>query len=308
MALGALWWFYLRPGSPRPEEWQGYAEADFVKVGPTQQGLVTAIHVQRGDHVVKGAPLFEQDDANERHFVDQAGRQLAQAQEMLANLNNPAKPTEIEQAEANLRDATAARDKTFTDLQRNQTLLKSGSATAQIVDQERADLNSAEAKIAAYEAAVAQAKAPMGRAGEIKAQSAAVDAAEAALAMARWRLEQRSRRSRRSPAWSPTCWRSRARRSQPARRSSRSCRRRTSLSASSCPSRRWRTCTSATRWRFCAIIVRPTSGRPSPSSRRRPNITPPVIYSEIDAQQIRVSCRSATAAERRDLASIRASR
>jgi HlyD family secretion protein len=192
LGLGALGWFYLRPGPSGPEEWQGYAEADFVKVGPTQQGLVTAVRVERGDRVVKGAPLFEQDDAADRAAVDQAGRLLQQAKEQLANLQNPAKPTEIAQAEANLRDAAAARDKVLADLQRNQTLLKSGAATAQLVDQEQADLRSATAKIAAGEAALETAKAPLGRPGEVEAQSAAVEAAEAALAQARWRLDQRS--------------------------------------------------------------------------------------------------------------------
>jgi HlyD family secretion protein len=191
-ALGAVWWVFLRPGPPGPEEWQGYADADFVKVGPTQQGLITAVRVERGNRVVKGAPLFEQDDANDRHAVDQATRQLQQTKDILANLQNSAKPTEIALAEANLRDATAARDKVLADLQRNQALLKSGSATAQIVDNERADVASAEAKIAADEAALEQAKAPMGRPGEIVAQTSAVNAAEAALEMARWRLAQRS--------------------------------------------------------------------------------------------------------------------
>ena len=41
-AAFAGWWFFLRPRGPVIVEWQGYAEADFVKVGPTQQGLLTA--------------------------------------------------------------------------------------------------------------------------------------------------------------------------------------------------------------------------------------------------------------------------
>ncbi len=192
LALGALWWVFLRPGPPAPEEWQGYADADFIKVGPTQQGLITAVRVQRGDRVVKGAPLFEQDDADDRYAVDQAARLLQQTKDQLTNLRNPGKPTEIAQAEANLRDAMAARDKVLADLQRNQVLLKSGAATAQTVDEERADLASADAKIAADQAALEQAKAPLGRPGEITAQTSAVNAAEAALAMARWRLAQRS--------------------------------------------------------------------------------------------------------------------
>jgi HlyD family secretion protein len=186
------WGLYSRSRPVPPAFWQGYAEADFVKVGPTQQGLVIALHVARGDRVVKGAPLFEQDDSDDRAAVEQAERLLQQASDQLANLQNAAKPTEIAQAEANFRDAEAARDKIQDDLKRNQALLKSGAATVQIVDQEDADLRSALAKIAAMQAQVDQMKAPLGRPGEILAQTAAVEAAQAALARARWRLGQRT--------------------------------------------------------------------------------------------------------------------
>ncbi len=190
-AAFAGWWFLLRPHDAPDVEWQGYADADFVKVGPTQQGLVTQVHVSRGDRIVKGAPLFDQDDADDRAASEQAARQLTQAQDQLANLQGAGKPTEILQAEANLADATAARDKIRSDLSRNQALLKTGAATVQLVDQETADQRSAEAHVLAMEAALAQMRSPFGREGEIRAQQAAVDAAQAALAMARWRLDQR---------------------------------------------------------------------------------------------------------------------
>ena len=187
----AGWWFFLRPHAAQPVEWQGYAEADFIKPGPTQQGLITQVHVARGDRIAKGAPLFDQDDADDRAAADQIARQLAQAEDQLANLESGGKPTEIQQAEANLADAEAARDKTQADLARNQSLLKTGAASAQVVDQETADFRSGNAKVRSLEAALAQLRAPMGREGEIKAQTSAVEAARAALAMARWRLDQR---------------------------------------------------------------------------------------------------------------------
>src|SRR5271163_2658817 len=101
----AAWWFFLRPVAGT--EWQGYAEADFVKVGPTQQGMLTSVFVARGDRVAAGAQLFTQDDTSDRAARDQAARQLRQAEEQLANLKAPGKPTEITQAQANLADAIA---------------------------------------------------------------------------------------------------------------------------------------------------------------------------------------------------------
>jgi HlyD family secretion protein len=188
-AVGAGRWWSNR--HPPPVEWQGYAEADFVKVGPTQQGLLMSLHVARGSRVEAGAPLFDQDDTNDLAARDQVVRQLKQAEEQLANLQAGGKPTEIQQAEASLADARAARDKIEGDLRRNETLVKTFAATPQLVDQERADFRSATARVAGLEAALAQLRAPMGREGEIKAQQQLVESLRAAVAMAQWRIDQR---------------------------------------------------------------------------------------------------------------------
>src|SRR5215467_10981872 len=188
VACGAWWWTTRTVGAT---EWQGYAEADFVKVGPTQQGLLTSLAVKRGTRVAAGAPLFDQDDTSDRAARDQAARQLKQAEEQLANLLAGGKPTEIQQGEASLADAKAARDKIEADLRRNEILVKTGATTLQLVDQERADLRSANAKVQRLEAALAQMHAPMGREGEIKAQQALIESLRAALAMTQWRIDQR---------------------------------------------------------------------------------------------------------------------
>jgi HlyD family secretion protein len=186
---GAGWWWQNR--APPPVLWQGYAEADFVKVGPTQQGLLTTLAVRRGSRVAPGAPLFDQDDTADRAAKEQAARQLRQAEEQLANLQASGKPTEIQLAEANLLDAQAARDKIQSDLKRNEALVKTNAVSAQLVDQERADLRSANAKVQGLEAALAQMRAPLGREREIRAQQAATEAARAAVDMLQWRLDQR---------------------------------------------------------------------------------------------------------------------
>ena len=185
---GAWWWSNRRPP---PVEWQGYAEADFVKVGPTQQGLLISVHVVRGSRVAVGAPLFDQDDINDVAARDQVVRQLKQAEEQLANLQAGGKPTEIQQAEANLADASAARDKIKADLRRNEILIKTFATSQQLVDQQRADLRSATARVQGLEAKLAQMRAPMGRKGEIKAQQQLIESLRAAVVMAQWRIDQR---------------------------------------------------------------------------------------------------------------------
>jgi HlyD family secretion protein len=172
-------------------EWQGYAEADYVKVGPTQPGMLTGVHVHRGDRIAAGAPLFDQDDAADRAAVDQARRQLDQAGRQVANLQAPGRQTEIVQSEANLADATANRDRLQADLKRYETLASVGAVTTQSRDQTRADLASAVAKVHAMQAALDQMRAATGRPEEIAAQMAGAEGARAALAAAQWRLSQR---------------------------------------------------------------------------------------------------------------------
>lgn len=191
LVLGAAGWWWSRHRAPAPVAWQGYAEADYVKVGPTQQGLLMSLSVARGDVVEAGAPLFTQDETADKAAREQVARQLAQAEEQLANLQAGGKETEILRAEANLAEARAALVRTEADMQRGETLLHTGYAAQQNIDQRRADYRAAQAKVQAAEAALAQLRAPMGREREIKAQQAAVEATRAALQMAEWRLAQR---------------------------------------------------------------------------------------------------------------------
>ena len=159
-AGGGIWWWSERP--PPAIVWQGYAEADFVIVGPTQQGLLTAVFVARGDAVAAGALLFNQDETDDQAARDQAVQALAQAEKQLANLQAGGKPTEIEQAEGNLADAGATQVRTAADLGRGEALLPKGDVTKQSVDQLRADNLSAQAKVNANAHAPAKASRRIG--------------------------------------------------------------------------------------------------------------------------------------------------
>ena len=194
LALGAAaagaWWRWLEPGASAPL-WQGYVEAEYVRLSPTLQGRLVSVAVSRGDEVTAGALLFVQDETDDRAARDEAASKLAEVQARLSNLLMPGRPTEIAQAMAELADLRASRERIARDLARNEELLKTGSATRQIVDQQRADLASAEAKMSSAEAKLAQMRSPTGRDNEIAAQRAMVEQASAQLAQAEWRLAQR---------------------------------------------------------------------------------------------------------------------
>jgi HlyD family secretion protein len=135
--------------------------------------------------------LFAQDATDDAAACEAAKGKLAEAEARLANLMLPGRQTEIEQAAADLADAQASRARVAKDLGRNEELLKSGGVARQTVDQQRADLASAEAKVAAAAAKLAQMRDPTGRQHEIAAQNAVVAQARAELAQAEWRLAQR---------------------------------------------------------------------------------------------------------------------
>lgn len=185
---GGLYWQKLEAPPPG---WQGYVDADYVRVGPTLGGQLVSLSAHRGDEVATGAPLFAQDDTDEVAARDQAAASLAEAQDRLTNLEKAGRETEIAQAQANLVDMRATRDRIATDLARNRQLLRSGAATQQTVDQQTADLASAAAHVNASEAKLQQIQEATGRQYEIAAQRSAVAEQRAALEQAEWRLAQR---------------------------------------------------------------------------------------------------------------------
>lgn len=187
-AAGGWWWVNRLPTAPA---WQGYVDAEYVRVSPTLTGRITRIAVARGDNVAAGAPLFTQDDADDAAARDAAAGKLSEAQARLANLETRSRDTEIAQGRADLADLIATRDRIAKDLQRNEELMRTGAASRQTVDQQRADLSSAVARVQAAQAKLDQMQSPTGREYEIAAQRAMVEQAKAGLAQAQWNVDQR---------------------------------------------------------------------------------------------------------------------
>jgi len=188
-AGGAGWWWSHR--APAPPIWQGYVDAEYVRVSPTLSGRITQLAVARGDLVTQGQLLFTQDDVDDRAARDAAVGKLAQAQAQLTNLETRSRETEIAQARADLADQVATRDRIAEDLARNQKLLRSGAVSQQTVDQQRADYASAVAHADAAKAKLEQMESPTGREYEIAAQRDMVEQARAQLSEAQWQLDQR---------------------------------------------------------------------------------------------------------------------
>src|SRR5659263_356351 len=87
-------WWLRRPGGPAP--FPGYVEAEYVKVAPTQSGLLTQLSVSRGQTVQVGTPLFAQDDSGDRAARDEAAARLRQAEAQLDNLQSKGRVADID--------------------------------------------------------------------------------------------------------------------------------------------------------------------------------------------------------------------
>jgi HlyD family secretion protein len=186
---GTAWWWHTRP--PVTPLWQGYVDAEYVRVSPTLTGRLVDLNVARGAQVTQGAVLFAQDDADDRAARDGAAGKLAEAEARLTNLQTASRTTEIAQAQADLADLIATQERIARDLTRNVALLRTGTASQQLVDQQRADAASAVAHVTAAQAKLEQMRSPTGRQYEIEAQTAVLAQARAALAQAQWQLDQR---------------------------------------------------------------------------------------------------------------------
>jgi len=107
--------------------YQGYAEADWVFVGPDDAGRLLSLSATEGSQIEKGAPLFSVDDTLELAARDQAQSALQESQAKLARLQAPDKrPEEIAVMQATADRTKAAYEEAEKDLARQQALFTEG--------------------------------------------------------------------------------------------------------------------------------------------------------------------------------------
>ncbi|MBN9059417.1 MAG: HlyD family efflux transporter periplasmic adaptor subunit [Rhizobiales bacterium] len=166
----------------------GYVDADYVLVGAEVTGRLATLNVKRGDPVKAGAVLFTLDDRDETAALAQAQAQLAQAKASLADLLTGKRPEEIRVLDAQLADAEAALTVAQKTYDRNRDLSTRAVVAVATLDQSKADLDSAAARVQAARENRAVANLPArpdqiaAAQQQVSALAAAVTAAEAKLA------------------------------------------------------------------------------------------------------------------------------
>ena len=176
--------------------WQGYVEAEYTYIAPLEAGRIIALEVQRGDEVDAGQPLFALEDDSERAVRDRAAADLAQARSDLADLQKGDRPEDLAVIQAQLDEARASLALSVPRLGRRQEMVKGSIVGEEELDEARSQILKDRGNIAQYEARLVQAQLPS-REDKIATAEKLVEARQATLVDAQWRL---SRRMERAPA------------------------------------------------------------------------------------------------------------
>lgn len=168
----------------------GYVEGEFVYVASKLGGRLDALPAVKGSRIAAGEPLFILEHDYEQKALDMAEADLAQAENTLRDKEKGLRAEEIDQLVASLNRARVIKSLAEIEHSRRENLYASGSVSKEELDKARTEHESSQAWVRELEAKLATGKLPQ-RIDQIMAARAAVDAARAGVAQARWNLEQK---------------------------------------------------------------------------------------------------------------------
>lgn len=185
--------FCLLPGCavPKSGHLQGYVEAEFVYVSSSLAGTVVSLHVRRGERVKAGYSLFALDSIPEKAAREEVKRRLAQGNSNWNDLKKSKRPSEIQSAKEQLRQAAATLTLSEQNFSRQQKLLSASATSREDYDRASSQLVLDRNRVSQLEADLETASLPA-RTDQIEAAEANVRALESALAKADWDLAQKN--------------------------------------------------------------------------------------------------------------------
>lgn len=171
------------------DSWQGYLEADYIRLASPLAGTLQECSVTRGSQVRAGEIVVRLESEAERAAVVETSGRRDQAAARLENLRKGRRPTEIEGAEARVSQVRADLALAELELARRERLLADGVITPSEIDQARARRDALRAGLEGATAELATARLGA-RDDEIRAAEADLAAANAALAWLQWALDR----------------------------------------------------------------------------------------------------------------------
>jgi HlyD family secretion protein len=177
-----------QPGPPAG--WSGYAEGDYVYIAAPIAGALTSLAVHKGERVGKGATLFALDAESETAARQEAQARVDAARAQASNQEKGKRRDEVAVIESQRAQAAANAQLARSELARITQLAAQNFVSASRVDDARAALEAAQARLAELDAALRVARLPA-RSDERAAAQAAVEAARETLRGLEWRERQK---------------------------------------------------------------------------------------------------------------------
>lgn len=177
-------------GGKRDPGWSGYAEADYVYVASPLAGTLSVLHVQAGQRVSRGKPLFALESEAEKAARAEADARLEASRYQAENTDKGKREPEVAVNQAQLSQARAQAELAQHDLTRKRELVAKGFISRAQLDEAQATLAQAQARVRELSSMVEVARLPA-RADERAAADAQVEAARQALRQSVWREQQK---------------------------------------------------------------------------------------------------------------------
>jgi HlyD family secretion protein len=177
-------------GGKQDAPWSGYAEADYVYVASPLAGTLSVLHVQAGQRVSRGKPLFALESEAEKAARSEADARLEAARYQAENTDKGKREPEVAVNQAQLSQARAQAELAQHDLTRKRELVAKGFISRAQLDEAQATLAQAQARVRELTSMVEVARLPA-RADERAAADAQVEAARQALRQSVWREQQK---------------------------------------------------------------------------------------------------------------------
>jgi len=170
---------------------QGYVEGKYTYVASAISGNLAQLPIKRGDQVKINQLLFTLDPEPEASKLKQTQQQLAQAQQVLVDLQKGQRQTIIDSLHAQRSQAEAEMNFAAVTLQRYTILHSKAAIDKEAVDRARSTYDRSRERIKEIDANLAEAKQGA-RENVITAQQATVEALTASVKQATWALEQKT--------------------------------------------------------------------------------------------------------------------
>ncbi|MFS8086636.1 MAG: HlyD family secretion protein, partial [Acidobacteriota bacterium] len=172
----------------------GYAEAEYVRLTAPIAGTLTKVHLRRGESAPADAPAFVLEQASEAAARQEVEFRIERARAQLANLKKGKCPDELAAIRAQLAQANAALALAAADFARDQKLVADKFISPARLDATRSAVSQGQARVEEVLAQLRGAESGA-RTDEIRAAEKDVNTAQAQLAQADWRVEQKTQRT-----------------------------------------------------------------------------------------------------------------